>query len=60
MRLDGILQDLEARREKVLNGGWNCLPLPFPRYRNLLPGTEQGRYIIMTANQKVKLRISLI
>ena len=54
MRLDGILQDLEARREKVINGGWNCLPLPFPRYRNLLPGTEQGRYIIMTANQKVK------
>lgn len=53
MRLDGILQDLEARREKVINGGWNCLPLPFPRYRNLLPGTEQGRYIIVSANQKV-------
>lgn len=53
MKFDEIIRDLKNRRERVIKGEWNCLPLPFPRYRNILPGTEQGKYIILSANQKV-------
>ena len=41
------------RRERAMSGLFNCLPWPFPRFRTHLPGTEKGKYIIVTANQKV-------
>lgn len=41
------------KRLRVINGLFNCLPWPFERFRNYLPGTEKGKYIIVTANQKV-------
>ena len=49
-----IYQTLLDRRERVLTGKFNCLPFPFPRFRNYFPGFEQGRYVLLTANQKVK------
>ena len=51
--IDGVLSNLEERRQNVLNGGTNCIPLPFSRFRGEVPGIEQGQYIVVTANQKV-------
>lgn len=53
MEFSEVLQDLQKRRDRVMNGLWNCIPLPFPRFKQLLPGFEQGKYIVVTANQKV-------
>lgn len=49
------LKKLKDRRERILNGLINCIPLPFPRLRVWLPGIEKRRYNIVTANQKVNL-----
>lgn len=43
------------RRDRALSGKHNCIPLPFQRFRNFLPGTERGKYVIITANQKVNV-----
>lgn len=44
---------LKERRQRVLDGKYNCIPFPFPRFRKLFPGTEQEKFIVITANQKV-------
>ena len=41
------------RRERILSGKYNCLPFPFERFRKVYPGVEQGKFLIITANQKV-------
>lgn len=53
MTFDDIIKDAENRRNIVLNGGFNCIPLPYERFRKIYPGTEQAKYIIITANQKI-------
>lgn len=52
-KFESILKDLELRRNRAINGLYNCIPLAFPRFRQFLPGTEMAKYIIITANQKV-------
>lgn len=47
-----VIDNLIARRENVLSGGVNCIPLPFERFRNEVPGVEQGQYCVITASQK--------
>lgn len=47
-----VIQDLETRRNKILNGGINCIPCPFPRFRKYFPGVEQGRYYLVTSGPK--------
>ena len=49
-----VLENLKKRRENALNGGVNCIPFPFVRFRSEVPGVEQGQYVICSANQKVK------
>lgn len=49
---DEVIDNLRKRRENVLSGGVNCIPLPFKRFRNELPGIEQGQYVVVSANQK--------
>lgn len=44
---------LIGRQERALSGLYNCIPFPFPRFRMFLPGTQMGKFIICTANQKV-------
>lgn len=53
---DGILKHLKEKRQRALDGLYNCIPLPFPRFRNIFPGIQMGKYIIVTANQKVKAK----
>ena len=48
-----VLENLHKRRENAINGGVNCIPFPFTRFRNEVPGVEQGQYCLVTANQKV-------
>lgn len=50
---DSVMTYLEGRRERAISGLYNCIPWPFIRFRKYLPGTQMGRYIIVTANQKI-------
>ena len=47
-----IIKTLVKRRDTVLNGGVNCIPLPFTRFRKDWPGIEQGMYYLITAGTK--------
>lgn len=53
---DRAIEKLKVRRQRVIDGLINCIPLPFPRLRVWLPGIEKKRYNIVTANQKVKVK----
>lgn len=48
-----VLSNLIDRKTRVEEGKLNCIPCPFPRFRNEWPGIEQGRYYGVTAQQKV-------
>ena len=47
-----VIAELRERRENIMNGGINCIPLPFQRFRNELPGLEPEQYIVLTASTK--------
>ena len=49
-----VFKELVERKQRAESGKFNCIPFPFPRFRNLLPGIERGKYLIITANQKLK------
>lgn len=48
-----VLETLRKRRQNILNGGVNCIPLPFQRFRSDIPGIEQDQYVVVTTNAKV-------
>ena len=50
---NSVMSYIKSRRERAISGLYNCIPWPFQRFRKYLPGTQMGRYIIVTANQKV-------
>lgn len=52
-RYEEVQAENRARKERVREGKFNCIPLPFERFRRVFPGFERGKYIIITANQKV-------
>lgn len=52
-RFKQVMGNLRLRRERVLNGLYNCIPFPFPRFRAWVPGIEMAKFIVVTANQKV-------
>ncbi len=41
------------KRQRLLDGKINCIPVGFPRFENEFPGLEQGKSILFTANSKV-------
>lgn len=47
-----VIAGLEERRERILNGNINCIPLPFLRFRSELPGIEQGKYYLISGGTK--------
>lgn len=49
---DRIIKTLVRRRNKVINGGVNCIPLPFERFREVFPGIEQRKYYVLTGGTK--------
>lgn len=50
--IDYVLNDLQQRRDNIINGGINCIPWPFPRFRREIPGIEQEQYWVITAGEK--------
>lgn len=44
---------IEEKRNRALSGKSNCIPFNFPRFEQELPGFEQGRSFLFTANSKV-------
>lgn len=50
--IDRILDNLEKRRQRVLVGGINCIPSPFPSFRRDFPGIEQGKYYLVSGASK--------
>ena len=55
-RFERAIQNLRVRRQRILDGYINCIPLPFNRLSKWWPGIERKKYIICTANQKVKAK----
>ena len=53
-RFEEVQAENIQRRQRVEDGKYNCFPFPFERFSRIYPGFEQARYIILTANQKVK------
>lgn len=45
-----VIEELEGRRNRILNNQINCIPLPFQRFRNELPGIEQGKYYLISGS----------
>lgn len=43
---------LETRRDKILSGQINCIPLPFYRFRSEIPGITQGTYYLVSGATK--------
>lgn len=46
------LQEIEDRRQRILDGGVNCIPSPFKRFANDFCGIEQDTYYIITSFSK--------
>lgn len=53
MSSDKYIQNLIDRRQRILDGKLNCIPLAFPRLREVFPGIERRKYQIITAAQKI-------
>lgn len=47
------LNTVKNKRERILNGNINCIPLNLPRFEEQFPGIEKGKYLLFTANSKV-------
>lgn len=47
-----VIKHFIERREKLLNGGVNSIPSPFPRFSNDFIGFEQATYYIFTSFTK--------
>lgn len=47
-----IITSLVERKKKVEEGGINCIPLPFTRFRQELPGIEQNTYYLISGATK--------
>lgn len=49
-----VLDNLEERRQRVLNGEINCIPSPFKTFQQDFPGIEQGKYYCVSGGSKSK------
>lgn len=50
--IDRILDELDRRRQRVLEGGVNCIPSPFDSFKTDFPGIEQETYYLITGAAK--------
>lgn len=48
-----VIQNIKERRDRVIRGDINCIPVDLPRFKKFFPGVERGKYYIVTANQKI-------
>lgn len=47
-----VIDNLEERKNNIINGNINSIPSPFVRFRGDFIGIEQGQYIVVTAPTK--------
>lgn len=50
--INRVLDGLEERRNKLINGGINSIPSPFTRFSDYFLGIEQGKYYVITGSTK--------
>ena len=50
--IDRILDTLDNRRKRILEGDINCIPSPFRRLSNSFPGIEQDKYYLISGSPK--------
>jgi len=48
-----VYDSIIERRRRILSGKVNCIPWGLPRFETQLPGIEQGKYYLLSANSKV-------
>lgn len=46
------LRGFRERKRRIVEGGVNCIPSPFPNFRNDYPGVEQGKYYLVSGAAK--------
>ena len=51
--VDRVLDNIDERAEKVINGGVNSIPSPFTRFTKHFVGVEQKKMYVVTARNKV-------
>lgn len=49
---ESIISSLEESRNNILNGGINCIPIPFLRFRNDFPGIRKKFYYLVSGATK--------
>lgn len=54
---DRVHKVIIEKRERKLSGKINSIPFGFPRFEEEVPGIEQGKYYLVTANSKVGRQI---
>lgn len=47
-----VVQSIEERRERILEGKVNCIPSPFKTFRYDFPGTELATYYLLSGASK--------
>lgn len=47
-----ILNSLHERRDNIIQGKINCIPLPFPRFKSKFPGIEKERIVLVSGSTK--------
>jgi hypothetical protein len=50
---DRVYRRIVEKRDRLLSGKINCIPWGFPRFEEELPGIEQGKFYLLSANAKV-------
>ena len=50
--IDRILDTLDNRRKRILEGDINCIPSPFRRLSNSFPGIEKSKYYLISGGPK--------
>ena len=50
--INRILDTLDDRRKRILDGDINCIPSPFRRLSNSFPGIEQDKYYLVSGSTK--------
>ena len=50
--IERILDNLEDRRQRILNGDINCIPTPFKRLSGSFPGIETDKYYLVSGSTK--------
>ena len=50
--IDKVINDLEVKMNRNLNGDFNCIPFAYPRFRSEFPGLEKASVLTITSFTK--------